>query len=184
MAYVKTSNDGRTVPFIVGERRDFAEAAFLPRPQRNLESSQYTGCQAGHAVPLTVEAHSKRYRGTHTLTGDELYYKDYEILHLGASYRLFNNVTFNARVNNLLDKDFTTYRTEFRDLNGDSNYLDTNEVVFFDDYNNKDAARSLGQRQRHLLTVSGASLGWLLRCTERSSHTPGSPYIRLTAAIR
>ena len=32
---------------------------------------------------------------------------------------------------------------EFRDLNGDASYDGTNETLFFDDYNNKDKARSL-----------------------------------------
>lgn len=56
----------------------------------------------------------------------------------------------NARVNNLLDRDFTTYATEFRDLNGDGDYRDLNvdgsgrnEALFFDGYNNKDKARSV-----------------------------------------
>ena len=91
---------------------------------------------------LTVESRSKRYRGTHTLTDEAVYYKDYEMLHLGASYRVLDNLTVNARINNLLDKDFTTYRTEFRDLNGDGQYDGTNEMLFFDDYNNKDTGRS------------------------------------------
>ncbi len=93
-------------------------------------------------VFLTAEMRSKRYRGLHAITGDELYYKDYEVLHLGASYRATHWLTVNARVNNLLDRDFTTYKTEFRDLNSDGDYLDTNETLFFDDYNNKDKARA------------------------------------------
>lgn len=100
-------------------------------------------------VFLTVESRSRRYRGEHVLTDEALYYKDYEVLHLGASYQVNDHITINARINNLLDKDFTTYRTEFRDLNGDGDYLDTNvggsgrnEALFYDDYNNKDAARS------------------------------------------
>jgi hypothetical protein len=53
-------------------------------------------------------------------------------------------VTVNARINNLLDRDFTTYATEFRDLNDDGVYEDgTNEVLYLDDYNNKDKARSV-----------------------------------------
>ncbi len=93
-------------------------------------------------VFLTLEARSKRYRGLHAVTREELHYKDYELFHLGASYRLTDNVTINGRVNNLLDKDFTTYKTEFRDLDGDGAYTGTNEILHFDDYNNKDAARS------------------------------------------
>ena len=101
------------------------------------------------SVFLTTEARSKRYRGLHVITGEKLYYKDYQVFHLGASYRATDWLTLNARVNNLLDRDFTTYDTEFRDLNGDGDYLDTNvgcngcnETLFFDDYNNKDKARA------------------------------------------
>ena len=92
---------------------------------------------------LTAESRSKRYRGVHAVTGEPLYFRDYTVLHLGGSYAVNDHVTVNARINNLLDRDFTTYATEFRDLNGDGTYEDgTNEVLYFDDYNNKDKARS------------------------------------------
>ena len=43
-----------------------------------------------------------------------------------------------------LDRDFTTYQTFFTDLDGDGIYTDdTNEVLFEDDYNTKDKARSV-----------------------------------------
>jgi outer membrane receptor for ferrienterochelin and colicins len=100
-------------------------------------------------VFLTAEARSKRFYGVHAITGEEINYKDYEVLHLGASYEVSESVTLSLRVNNLLDRDFTAYRTEFRDLNGDGDYLDANvggngrnETLFFDDYNNKDKARN------------------------------------------
>ena len=35
---------------------------------------------------LTAEARSRRYRGVSAVTGKELYYKDYTVLHLGASF--------------------------------------------------------------------------------------------------
>ncbi|HWK41574.1 MAG TPA: TonB-dependent receptor [Croceibacterium sp.] len=91
---------------------------------------------------LTGELRSKRYRGLHALTGDELYYKSYTAFNLGAAYEATDWLTVNVRVNNLLNEDFTTYDTEFNDLNGDGDYLDTNETLFFDHYNNKDKARS------------------------------------------
>jgi Outer membrane receptor for ferrienterochelin and colicins len=66
------------------------------------------------------------------------------VLHLGGSYEVNDFVTFNARINNLLDRDFTTYSTTFTDLNGDGVYEDgTDEVVYRDHFNNKDKARSL-----------------------------------------
>lgn len=92
---------------------------------------------------LTGEARSKRYRGV-SATGEHLHYKDYTVLHLGGSYAVNEFVTLNARINNLLDRDFTTYTTAFNDLNNDGVYEDgTTEVVYIDDYNNKDKARSL-----------------------------------------
>lgn len=93
---------------------------------------------------LTAEARSKRYRGLSAITGQELHYKDYTVLHLGASYEASEWLTVNARINNLLDRDFTTYQSLFNDLDGDGVYADgTNEVLFEDDYNNKDKARSV-----------------------------------------
>ena len=86
---------------------------------------------------LTAEYRSKRYRGFDSATGDRLYWKGYGVLHLGASYEISKNLTITARVNNLLDKDFTSYRTTFAD-NGDGTYTPT----YTDDYNNKDKARS------------------------------------------
>lgn len=98
---------------------------------------------------LTGEMRSKRYRGLHAITGEELYYKSYEVLNLGGSYEVNRWLTVNARINNLLDRDFTTYDAEFRDLNADGDYRDANvggtgrnEALFFDHYNNKDKARS------------------------------------------
>ncbi len=93
---------------------------------------------------LTTEARSRRYRGVSAVTGNELYYKDYTVLHLGASFEATRWLTINARINNLLDRDFTTYQASFNDLNGNGIYGDvTNEVLFEDDYNNKDKARSV-----------------------------------------
>lgn len=98
---------------------------------------------------LTGEMRSRRYRGLHVLTGDQLFYKSYTVLNLGAAYEPTRWLTINLRVNNLLNRDFTTYDTEFRDLNGDGDFLDTNvggtgrnEALFFDHFNNKDKARS------------------------------------------
>ncbi len=101
-------------------------------------------------VFLTAEARSKRFYGTHVITDEPLYTKAYEVFHLGAAYQVSESVTLSARINNLFDRDFTTYRTEFRDLNNDGDYNDENvggrgrnEALFLDDYNNKDKARNL-----------------------------------------
>lgn len=93
-------------------------------------------------VLLTGETRSDRYRGLHDITGEELYYKSYTVLNLGGSYALTDWLTVNARVNNLLDRDFSTYDAEFRDLDGNGDYLGADEALFFDHYNNKDKGRS------------------------------------------
>ena len=93
---------------------------------------------------LTAQAHSRRYADQHPVTGQPRYYRDFTVLHLGASYAVSDNVTLHARINNLLDRDFTTYDTEFNDLDADGTYEDgTDEVLYFDHYNNKDKARSI-----------------------------------------
>lgn len=90
-------------------------------------------------LSLTMEARSDRFRGfgrgntVNEGKDGDLYYKDYQVFHLGASYKLMDNVTLNGRINNLLDKDFTSYTAELDD---------DNEPVYYDDYNNKDKARN------------------------------------------
>ena len=97
---------------------------------------------------LTMEMRSDRYRGVDAFDR-HLFYKDYEVFHLGASYQINEFITVNARVNNLLDEDFTSYTTTYQDLNGDGVYEyrtgrgAVSEVVFDDDYNHKDKARNL-----------------------------------------
>ena len=94
------------------------------------------------SVTLSGETRTDRYRGLHVLTGEELFFKGYTVVNLGAAYEMTGWLRLNARVNNLLDRDFTSYDTEFRDLNTDGDYIDTNETLFFDHYNNKDKGRS------------------------------------------
>ena len=89
-------------------------------------------------VFLTLEARSKRYRGWDSEADKALYWKDYEIFHLGGTYRLSDALTLNARVNNLFDRDFTTYRTSFTQ-NDDGTYTPT----YRDDYNIKSKSRNL-----------------------------------------
>lgn len=85
---------------------------------------------------VAYETHSKRFRNVDT-NGNELYYKQYGVLNLGASYKINEMFTINGRVNNLLDEDFTSYSTTFTD-NGNGTYTPT----YRDHYNNKDKARN------------------------------------------
>ncbi|MDO6806187.1 hypothetical protein Q4595_27260, partial [Wenyingzhuangia sp. 1_MG-2023] len=63
--------------------------------------------------------------------------------HLGGSIALNESVTIHGRINNLLDEDFTSYTTAFEYNNNDGVYdSDDDEVIYTDDYNNKDKARN------------------------------------------
>jgi len=52
---------------------------------------------------LKFSGEKDRWRGDDDLD----YYEDYQVFDLGTSYMINENVTFNGRINNLLDKDFT-----------------------------------------------------------------------------
>jgi len=64
------------------------------------------------SLSLIAELRDERYRGVAAASGPQqetkkLYYKDYAIYHLGARYEFSNQLSFNARVNNLLDEDLS-----------------------------------------------------------------------------
>ena len=90
------------------------------------------------SMQLIGEMRSRRFRGSTAAAGEPLYYKSYDVMHLAAQYRFNDHVAVSARINNLLDEDFTSYSTVFED-NGDGTYL----LTYLDDYNNKDKARNL-----------------------------------------
>lgn len=61
---------------------------------------------------LALEARGKRFYQRNPVSGAAEYYEDYEVLHLGASWAATPSITVNARINNLLDEDFTSSRCE------------------------------------------------------------------------
>ncbi len=89
------------------------------------------------STQLILEARSDRYRGVDA-NGNHLYFKDYEVLHLGAQYRFSDNIAISARVNNLLDQDFTSFDTTWTQ-NATTGVWTATHV---DDFNNKDKARN------------------------------------------
>lgn len=99
-------------------------------------------------LSLQAEFRSDRYRGWDNVLDRARYYENYHVLNLGVRYDITEKITFFGRVNNLLDEDFTSYQTEFIDLNNDGIYTlatgrgAVSEVIFTDDYNVKDAARN------------------------------------------
>ena len=88
------------------------------------------------SLQLVGEARSERFRDV--IDGQARYYQDYVVWHLGAGYRFSDRVSVNARINNLLDEDFTSFQTVFTG-NPDGSYTPT----YLDDYNNKDKSRNL-----------------------------------------
>ena len=89
------------------------------------------------SAQLIGEARSRRYRGRNA-NGEPLYYQGYEVLHLAAQYRITDKVSLFARINNLLDEDFTSFQTVFT-ANPDGSWTPT----YTDDFNNKDKSRNL-----------------------------------------
>ncbi len=87
-------------------------------------------------LSLQGELRSDRYRGWNDVLDQAQYYENYDLWNLGVRYAITSNITLTGRVNNLLDEDFTTYDTDFVDLNGDGIYeADSDEVQFTDHYN-------------------------------------------------
>ncbi|PNU03263.1 TonB-dependent receptor domain-containing protein [Novosphingobium guangzhouense] len=143
----------------VAGRLRVTEAINLRANYTNTDSKQQSGADAGlpltntarhmangwvdwrisdvFSAQLNVEHRSRRYRGVDTVTGEHQYFRSYTVFNLGGQARLNDNITIAARVNNLLNQDFTSYSTNFID-NGDGTY----EPSFVDDYNNKDKARA------------------------------------------
>ncbi|MEN9465012.1 MAG: exogenous ferric siderophore receptor, partial [Pseudomonadota bacterium] len=91
---------------------------------------------------LTVEYRDRRFRSWDAVADKALYYKAYEVLHLGFNYQILENLRLSGRINNLLDQDFTGFKPVFNDANNDGDYLDTHEISYLDDYNNKDKRRN------------------------------------------
>ena len=94
--------------------------------------------QASDALSLQLvgEARSQRYRGL--TNGVRQDYKGYTVFHLGAQYRISEHLDLGARINNLLDQDFTSFQTVWTQA-GDGSYSPS----YLDDYNNKDKSRNL-----------------------------------------
>lgn len=83
---------------------------------------------------LQYSAEVDRFKQRYQKAGanQDLYYKDYSIWNLGASYKLDKNITFNGRINNLFDKDFMKY--EVVDRVGDT--------IYYSEYSNISSNRS------------------------------------------
>lgn len=94
-------------------------------------------------LSLQSELRSDRYRGWNTVLDEAQYYEQYDLWNLGISYKFNDNITLFGRVNNLLNEDFTTYSTEFVDLDGNGVFdVDSDEVQFTDHYNVMAASRN------------------------------------------
>jgi outer membrane receptor for ferrienterochelin and colicins len=87
------------------------------------------------ATYVILTGEKDRFRDWDTTTDSALYYKDYSVLNAGVSYKANENVTLVGRVNNLLDRDFTSYTTTFSGTPGNW------EATYTDDYNTKAKSR-------------------------------------------
>lgn len=101
------------------------------------------------SVFLSSEWRDDRYRSWDSVNDKPLYYKAYEILNLGASYKVLKNVTITGRINNLLDENFTSFDANFVGgcTEGTSCVIMPGETEGYtlsavDHYNNKDRARN------------------------------------------
>ncbi len=99
-------------------------------------------------ISLITELNSDRYNTWDAIAQREVYFKNYEVLHLGASYEASETVTINARINNLLDRDFTGYDLSFVECDGGNSCVFSGDdatgyqASYLDHYNNKDKARN------------------------------------------
>ncbi|WP_024889755.1 TonB-dependent receptor domain-containing protein [Luteimonas huabeiensis] len=81
-------------------------------------------------LSLIAEARYDRYRDYDAATDRELYYGDYTVFHLGASWRINDAFGLNARVNNLFDKDFISQTCTLADTQ--DSYLCVDEYLIKD----------------------------------------------------
>lgn len=92
------------------------------------------------SLSLISEIRSQRYRGTANVSGPQgpettkLYYKSYELFHLAARYKITDNLSVSARINNLLDDDLSSRTCLLADTEDTYNCTP--------DYNTTEKARS------------------------------------------
>ncbi|WP_154224646.1 TonB-dependent receptor domain-containing protein [Marinicella rhabdoformis] len=92
-------------------------------------------------LSLVSEIRSKRFRGTADVQGpqgpvtEELFYKSYELWHLAYGYNYSDGLSFNARINNLLDDDLSSRSCLLIDTQDDYDCVS--------DYNTSQKARSV-----------------------------------------
>lgn len=144
----------------VAGRYAFSDAFSLRANYTWTDSEQLSGAQKGKPLTYSVkhmanatfewlatdrfslqligEYRSDRYRGSVDADGNLQYYKGYSVFHLGGQYRVNDTLSFAARINNLLDEDFTSFQTLW---NQDAAGAYT--PSYLDDYNNKDKSRNL-----------------------------------------
>ncbi|MGL4504611.1 MAG: TonB-dependent receptor domain-containing protein, partial [Aeromonas sobria] len=80
---------------------------------------------------LQGEYRSKRWRGVGAEQDTFGDYNAFTLFHLGASYRISENVTVNGTIYNLLDEDFLQYHA----------YNDAGKTEYANEYNNNQEGR-------------------------------------------
>lgn len=107
-------------------------------PRHMLNASLRWTVDEAFSTWLRTEYRSKRHRSAgnaKTALGD---YKAYTVFHLGASYKASSNVTLNATIYNLLDKDFLKYGSY-----ADPTATNPSQVSYTNLYNNMQEGRRL-----------------------------------------
>lgn len=90
----QTSGEGRGQPIAGNPAKHMLNASLNWKATETLDFT------------LSGEGRYNRYYGLNAATGEHTYYKDHALLNLGGSWQATNWLTINARINNLLDRDY------------------------------------------------------------------------------
>jgi len=102
-------------------------------------STMYWQVQPNWELYVNMYAESARFRGYNTDNQPQPSYKVYQIFHLGSTWQASENVTITARINNVLNRDFSTYQLEWTEIAGQPGRY---QPAKLDDYRVTDKARS------------------------------------------
>lgn len=95
-----------------------------------------------------IDRHKERYKrkvqGSTTEEIKDLYYKNYSVWNMGATYQFSDNFSLTGRVNNLLDKDYLKYSVADRWQSSATAY-----TTKYNEYNNKPAGRNFWVSARY-----------------------------------
>jgi len=103
-------------------------------------STMYWQVQPHWEVYVNMYAESSRFRGYNSDNQPQPAFRAYQIFHLGTSWQASENFTVTARINNLLNRDFSTYQLDWTEIAGQPGRYQPTKL---DDYRVTDKARSV-----------------------------------------